>query len=533
MLGIGFGLALTVAATIGVGILRTPGEIAAYLPNPLLFMGVWILGGLYSLLGAAQVAELGTALPRSGGFYVFTRRALGPYAGFVVGWSDWLSSCGSLASAGIVLGEYLAALFPALSNYVPHIAVSTVLLFSALQWRGVRMSSGTQQITTLLKALVFIGLIVAIFTLGGQAHEATSTQPAPQTSMSLLLFAPLILAMQSVIFTYDGWYGVIYCSEEMRNGERTIPRSIFGGVLSVIAIYLLFNIALIYVLPLSALAGEKLAAAAAARAIFGSRGDTIISAVAAVSMLSSINAFQIGASRVLFAMSRDGLFTQKAARVSEAGTPRGALLVSTIVAVLFIILSGTFARVLAMVSFFFVANYAMTYLSVFILRKREPELPRPYRAWGYPWTTALALLGSIAFLAGSVKSDTENSIYALIMLAASYPVYLLIMSKNRTKKRALLAFASGSAITSLPLLVLLVLKVSLLALKIFHYSDALDRTTFLDRTTLWIVFWPMAITWFILPRSTPMSVNITVGIIFTVLLYSSVIYLLMKWRGKP
>ncbi len=421
-------MALTVAATIGVGILRTPGEIAAYLPSTLLFIGVWMVGGLYSLLGAAQVAELGTALPRSGGFYVFTRRALGPYAGFVVGWSDWLSSCGSLASAGIVLGEYLAQLFPKLTAYIPHIAVSTVLIFSALQWRGVRMSSATQQLTTLLKALVFIGLIVAIFTLGGRAHELAAVQPAQQqqTGMSLLLFAPLILAMQSVIFTYDGWYGVIYCSEEMRDGSRTIPRSIFGGVLSVIAIYLLFNIALIYVLPLQSLSGEKLAAAAAARAIFGTSGDTVISAVAAISMLSSINAFQIGASRVLFAMSRDGLFTRRAALVSEAGTPRGALLVSTIVAVLFIILSGTFATVLAMVSFFFVANYAMTYLSVFILRRREPELPRPYRAWGYPWTTALALLVSIAFLAGSVKSDTRNSIYALIMLAASYPVYLLI-----------------------------------------------------------------------------------------------------------
>jgi len=431
VLGIGFGLALAVAATIGVGILRTPGEIAAYLPNPLLFIGVWVLGGLYSLLGATQVAELGTALPHSGGFYVFTRRALGPYAGFVVGWSDWLSSCGSSASAGIVLGEYLAALFPALSSYTPHVAVSTVLLFSVLQWRGVRMSSGTQQITTLLKAMVFIGLIVAIFTLGGQSHQAISTQPASQTSISLLIFAPLILAMQSVIFTYDGWYGVIYCSEEMRDGERTIPRSIFGGVLSVIAIYLLFNIALIYVLPLSALAGEKLAAAAAARAIFGSRGDTIISAVAAVSMLSSINAFQIGASRVLFAMSRDGLFTRKAARVSRGGTPKGALLVSTIVAILFIVLSGTFGRVLSIVSFFFVANYAMTYLSVFILRRREPELHRPHRAWGYPWTTGLAFFGSIAFLAGSIKSDTENSIYALLMLAASYPVYLFIKQANR------------------------------------------------------------------------------------------------------
>lgn len=423
VLGVGFGLAVIIGNTIGAGILRTPGEVAAQLPNVWLFIGVWLAGGLYALLGALSVAELGTAIPRSGGQYVFARRALGDYAGFIVGWSDWLSTCGTTAAVSIVIGEYAGVLIPVLGGRTIAIASTVAIGFAALQWRGINWGSSVQNLTSLLKALAFIALVVACFTLaGGNASDANTPLPSV-TPTGLPLFFALILALQAVIYTYDGWAGVVYFSEEVRDPTRDIPRALFGGVLSIIAIYLLVNLALLYVLPLSRIAGEKLAVGAAAQVVFGTYGDTIIRTLTIIAMLSGINAYHLMASRVLFAMSRDGLFSAKAAQVNEGGTPTVALFVSTIVAVLFI-LSGTFEKVIAVLAFFFVANYTMTFISVFVLRWREPNLARPYRAWGYPWTTALALVGSIAFLAGAVASDTRNSVYALLLLAASYPAFI-------------------------------------------------------------------------------------------------------------
>jgi APA family basic amino acid/polyamine antiporter len=431
VLGVGFGMAVTIGGVIGMGILRTPGEVAKQLPQPWLFIGVWVAGGIYALLGTINVAELGTMLPRSGGFYIFVRRALGPYAGFIVGWSDWLSTCGTTAVVAIVTGEYASALVPRLAGQQVNIALGVTIGFAILQWRGVRWGSFAQQLTSLLKALAFIALIIACFILGGKgATAAAVTSPLP-TGMALV--PALVLAMQGVIYTYDGWYNTIYFSEEVRNPERNIPRSMIGSMLLVTGLYLLINAALLYVLPLSEIAGQDLAIGVAAQALFGVYAGTIISAVATVSMLSTINANNMITSRILFAMSRDGLFSERAVKVNQGGTPTVTLLVSTIATVLFI-WSGTFNKVLALLAFFFVVNYAMTFISVFVLRRREPEAPRPFRAWGYPWTTLLVLAGSIAFLAAAIKSDRDNSIYALLLLAASYPVFLLLKwTKARMK----------------------------------------------------------------------------------------------------
>ena len=166
VLGVGFGLAVIIGGTIGMGILRTPGEVAAQLPTPKLFLGVWILGGVYALLGAISVAELGAMIPRSGGWYVFVHRAMGNYPGFVVGWSDWLSTCGTLAVIAMVVGEYTAVLIPRLAGRDKSIAFAVTLMFAALQWRGIRWGSFTQNITSLLKTLIFVGLTVAAFVLG-------------------------------------------------------------------------------------------------------------------------------------------------------------------------------------------------------------------------------------------------------------------------------------------------------------------------------------------------------------------------------
>jgi basic amino acid/polyamine antiporter, APA family len=422
ILGVGFGLAVIIGNTIGAGILSTPGTIAQQLPNAWLFIGVWIGGGLYALLGAISIAELGTMIPRSGGQYVFAHDALGDYAGFIVGWSDWISTCGSSSFISLIIARYAGVLFPAVIGRPTVIALAIVLLFGIIQWRGIRWGSGVQNATSLLKALAFAALVVACFLLGGD--NAVSGSDLPQVPQGVKLFVAVILALQGVIYTYDGWTGVIYFSEEVRNPARDIPRAMLGGVLSVIAIYLLVNLAILYVLPISEIAGSDLALGKAAQSIFGPSGDRIFRSLMILSMLSAVNACQLMATRVLFAMSRDGLFSTKGARANEGGTPTVALFFSTLVAALFIV-TGTVDQVLAVVAFFFVVNYAISFGVVFLLRRREPDRERPYRAWGYPWTTGFSLLGSIAFLAGAVASDTRNSIYALLLLAASYPAFRL------------------------------------------------------------------------------------------------------------
>jgi APA family basic amino acid/polyamine antiporter len=425
VLGVGFGLAVTIGGTIGMGILRTPGDVATHLATPTLFIGIWIVGGLYALLGAISIAELGAMIPRSGGFYVFAHRALGNYAGFIVGWSDWMSTCATLAVISMVVGEYMGVLIPAVATKQKPIALTVVLFFALLQWRGIRWGSVTQNITSLLKVLVFVVFVVVAF-----LYEPTiSNKPGPAMKHGFALLAAIILALQGVLYTYDGWYGICYFGGEILNPKRDVTRSMFGGVLSVIAIYVLVNFALLHVMPLSEIAGEPLAVGKAAGVIFGRYGDTAIRALAIVSMLSTINAYTLSAPRTLYAMSCDGLFTHHGTTVNKGGTPTITLLISTLVAVLFIV-SGTFNQILAVIAFFFVSYYTMAFISVIVLRKREPDLPRPYRVIGYPWTTLIVIMGSIAFLVGAVVSDLanneRNSLWALALLAISAPVYLVV-----------------------------------------------------------------------------------------------------------
>jgi basic amino acid/polyamine antiporter, APA family len=427
VLGLGFGLAVIIGNTIGAGIFRVPGSIASQLPHPGLFLGVWVLGGLYALLGAISMAELGAMIPKSGGQYVFSRYALGEYAGFVVGWSDWTSTCGSAAAVSLLIGQFAGVLYPSLNGWSVTIASAVAIVFAILQWRGIIWGSTAQNLTSSVKALAFLALIATAFVLGGEGSLTAATQSTPT---GLALVAALVLSLQSVIYTYDGWAGVIYFSEEVGSPGRDIPRAMFGGVLLVIAIYLLVNVALLYVLPISQISGQDFAAGVAAGVLFGQHGDSVFRYLTIVSMLSAINAYHLMATRVLFAMSRDGLFTKKAAEVNKGGTPTFALFASAAVAVLFIVFGQTFEQVITILAFFFVANYTLSFISVFVLRLREPDKERPYHAWGYPWTTGLALAGSVLFLVGAIAADMRNSIYALGLLAVSYPLFRLLKSVN-------------------------------------------------------------------------------------------------------
>jgi APA family basic amino acid/polyamine antiporter len=428
-----FGIAAAVGNAISAGIVRTPGNIASGLPNAWLFLSVWIVGGLYALFSAPAMAELGAAIPRSGGQYNFSRRAMGEYAGFVVGWSDWLSTCGTAAAVAIVISEYSGHVFSILAGpeKVKIISVSIIAGFGILQWRGVRWGGNTQLFTAVVKTIGFLILALACFLKGGAAHQAAmqSTVSLPALPLGWPLAVAFMLGLQAVFYTIDGWDGVIYFGEEVREPGHDVPRAIFGSVFSIMGIYLLLNLLPLYLLPMNEIAGNTFVLGTVADRIFGSLGDPIIRSIMVISMLSCLNANQLFCSRTLYAMSADGLFFRQAAKVNKGGTPTIALLLSTLAGVIFVI--WPFERVIAMLSFFFVANYTLTYTSLFVLRKREPQMNRPYRAWGYPWTTAIALGGSVLFLIGSMVTDRENAPWALAILILSYPVYRLMKFASR------------------------------------------------------------------------------------------------------
>jgi APA family basic amino acid/polyamine antiporter len=433
-----FGISAAVGNTIAAGIVRAPGDIAQWLPNIYFFLGVWVIGGLYALFGASSMAELGAAIPRSGGQYNFSRRALGEYAGFIVGWSDWLSTCGTAAAVAIVIGEYSGELIGPLAGHVKLIAVAVIIGFFILQWGGIKWGSGTQLVTAAMKTLAFVIVVGACLLWGGHARSAAAVPGAATGSLpsGWPLALALLFGLQAVFYTIDGWDGIIYFGEEVRNPGRDIPRAIFGSVGTIMGIYLLINAAVLYVLPMSQIAGNTFVLGTAAEKIFGHFGDTIIRAIMVVSLLSCLNANQLFCSRTLYAMSCDRLFFRSFTRVNPGGTPTLALLLSTVVGVLFVL--GSFEIVIAMLSFFFVANYTLTYGSLFVLRKREPKMDRPYRAWGYPWTTGIALFASVLFLVASVVPDLKDAVtkgkfwppspamLAVLILLLSYPVFRLL-----------------------------------------------------------------------------------------------------------
>jgi basic amino acid/polyamine antiporter, APA family len=420
--------------TILIGILRTPGDVAAQLPSPALFIGVWVIGGLYALLGAISLAEPGAMLARSGGQYVIVRRGLGEYPAFVVGWSDWISTCGPVALGGMVFTEYLEPLMPALAGRRVPVGVALVLLFGLLLWRGIRIGDLSQQILSAAKALAF-GSLIAVCLL---APVPSSTAASPIVGSGALpsgvaLFTAIVLALQAVIYTYDGWTGPLYFGEETRNPGHGIPRSMVLGVLLVILIYVLVNVAFVRVLGMSRMAGDPFVAASAGEALFGARGDLVIRLLVLVSILSGMNACALMAPRILLAMSRDRLLPAALETVNAGGTPSVAHWTSIAVAA-GLIVSGTVNSVLALCAFFFVANYTLSFLSVFALRRNEPDTPRPWRVPGFPFTTGLALLGSLAFLTGSVVSDWSNSWKSLLLLALSYPVYRGVVARRAVRR---------------------------------------------------------------------------------------------------
>jgi basic amino acid/polyamine antiporter, APA family len=429
ILGVGFGVAVIIGGVIGSGILRAPGLVAAQLRSPTLVLAVWLIGGIYAFCCTLSVTELGTMLPRAGGWYVFSRRAFGDYGGFLVGCLDLMVQPVANAYLAVAFGDFAVECFPALHGHAKLLAIASVIVLTGLNWVGLREGSATQVVTSLAKTLALIAFVAACFMISPHVSGGvTSATPSPTTSGGLVL--AVLVALQFVIVAYDGWYFGIYFTEEDQDSARNLPRSSVGTVVACIAIYLLVNLALLHVLTFNKLAASTVPMADAATAIFGARGGQFILILAILSTISALNASLLFAPRILFGMARDGWLPRWVASVNAGGTPTAALLLVALASIA-LVLSGGYEKLIALASFLLVALYLSGPCALFALRVREPNLPRPFKAWGYPWTPAFALLASGAFLIATIIGDLKDALFTLALIVLSYPLYYFAVKRRR------------------------------------------------------------------------------------------------------
>ncbi|KOP39047.1 APC family permease [Flavobacterium sp. WLB] len=426
-LGLSFNIAVLIGGTIGVGILRTPGSIADLLNNYWLILASWLFGGLYILFGANSYAELATMLPKAGGSYNYIKRAFGEYAGFLSGWFDYITNAIPPAFYCIVISEYMIILFPALANYSTVMAISLLAAFVLIHLSGVKNGSVIQQITSLLKVICFVALVVACFMYSGVEIAPIKTD---NSFFQIGLLFGFFKSLQLIIGTYNGWNAACFFAEENDDPGKNIPKSLYSGVILVVAIYVLVNAAFFHVLPIETLAKSNLAAADVAKILFGENGAIIVTVISIFSLISILNAFMMIPPRILYGLSRDGFFIEKGTTVNKGGTPIVALLVSSIFSLLLIIFVGSFEVLFGFAAFISIIVWGLAYLSLLKLRTSEPDLPRPYRSFWYPWTTIIAIIASIALLGGFIYSDPKSFIVILGITIVSYPLFLVIKKKK-------------------------------------------------------------------------------------------------------
>jgi APA family basic amino acid/polyamine antiporter len=447
ILGLGFGLAMVFGGTVGVGILRLPGTLAGALGDSRLIVLFWIFGGLYALLGAFAVAELAAMLPQAGGFYVYARRAFGNGPGFVVGWSDWLNQTAAISYNALTAAAFLAALWPAAAAAPRIAAIGAIAVLTACHWGGLRLGSNLTRIISVTVGVMMMVLVVGCFLV---PPVAASAAPPPPTSaaalplLSMAMLAAAVTALRAVFVTYDGWYSPIYMAEESKEPTRTLPRAIIGGTILVAAMYVIINVAILRVLPLPVLAASDLPAADAARIVLPRGGAVLVTVISLMTVLSLANATLFMGSRILLAIGRDGFFTQKAALVSEGGTPRVALAVTSLASAA-LILSGSFEQIIAIATVMFLLNYVSAYVAIMVLRVKEPGTPRPYRAFGFPYTTAIVLAGCVLLWIAAIMDDPRSGRMAGVLLIACVPVYVWMERRRRRDALAAAKIATPDA----------------------------------------------------------------------------------------
>lgn len=418
-----FVLAVTVGGIIGLGILRSPGEIAAVAPNPYLYMSLWLGAGLFVLLTLVVIAELIGMTPRSGGTYALVRHAYGPFSGFVIGWADWVSFTADIAVKAVVIVEFTGILFPAARLWLTPLAILVTTVFAAFQLRGIATSAMIQQVVTSIVGLAIVAFSFLLYLAEPVVIGASDTVPAVRTSMQ-----SWSLVLATIIFTYDGWIYASYFSGEIKGGAGAVARNCVRGTVIVIVLYLLINLAMVVSVPLGLLADQDLALSRALELAVSPMASTAVVLAAIVILLSQQNQGYMGGPRVLQALATDGLAVKRAEFIGERGNPIFAVVMTWVLSVA-MIMAGGFEFLVQLCVFLFVPLYVALIIGVFILRKREPDTARPFRAWGHPYSTVVVLIGWSMITLFQAVADREIALYAVGLVAFAWPVYWYLNKK--------------------------------------------------------------------------------------------------------
>jgi len=408
---------MVVGVVVGAGIFRTPGLIAAQLGRPWLTFVAWVLGGALAFLAALIFAELATRLPKAGGKYVYAREAFGPRAAFVIGGVEGLVLYpAAIAAIGVAAGEFFVRLagWPVGGNLERALGVTFVALFTAMNLTGVATGRWVQNVVTTAKILALGGVVVIAFAAGHGVGWHGALADAPR---GLAVWGKLAVALQAVIWTYYGSVEAAKIAEEVVEPERTLPRVFLLGIAVVTGLYLLLNAAFLHVLPFEQVAASKLVAGDAAAAIFGGNGDTVMTVLALLVVLASLNGNVFVTPRVLFGLARDGLLPAALARVNAGGTPAPAMVVVGVVAV-GLAATGQFGTLLSLAIIIVLVIDGFSVAALFRLRARQPDAPFlvPY----YPYLPAFFIAVYAVLLVGSALTQPRLALMTAAVLGGTW-----------------------------------------------------------------------------------------------------------------
>ncbi len=420
---------IIVGGIIGSGIFISPSIVAREVGAPGLSLLVWGLAAIIAVCGALCYAELSAAFPETGGTYVFLKRAYGaPIVAFLFGWTAFFASfTGAIAAVATAFAEYagffLARVIPYDSFSKRMVALSCIVLLTALNYVSVRWGAKTLNAATLLKVLALVG-VVAVGLLGGAGSPDRFVPLLPSDLRGVGLLAVMGTALIPALFAFNGWTYASYVGGEVRRPQRNLPLAVMVGIGIVLVVYLLVNVAFIYVLPFDQLVRSTRPAADVVETVLGPVGGGLVAAAVMVSTFGAANAVLLACARIYYRMSRDGVFFKALDRVHPRfRTPANAVVAQGVVASAFA-LSGTFEQILTYYAFIDYAFFSMAVAAVIILRRKLPDLPRPYRVWGYPWPAIIFLSVMAWYLANTLTHRFAESMVGILLTLSGVPFYL-------------------------------------------------------------------------------------------------------------
>jgi basic amino acid/polyamine antiporter, APA family len=435
-LGLFSAVTLVIGSTIGGGIFRSSAGIALRIPDERLFFAAWIVGGVCALSGALTYAELASALPRTGGVFVYLREAFGRLPAFLFGWAELtIIRASALGAIATVFAEYLLRMLGfSVTNQgdaVHYVAAGSIVAIASFNFAGVHIGALIQNLTTSTKYLALLLLVLVSFLCDKVSSTPNLTRvDTPATSLSVFG-----LALISILWVYDGWADVTFVGGEVRTPERNLPLALITGTLAVIAIYLAANLAYVHVLRMGEIANSQLVAADVAQRVVGNVGVKLVSLAVMISALGTLNGSMMTGPRIFFAMAEEGLFFKRVAAVHpRLNTPYVAISLTAAMGAAFVMvrnfeqLADTF--VLGIWPF-----YTGAAAAVYVLRRKRPELMRPYRVWGYPVTPAIFLAAALFLLGNALITGTALLVFAILLLGI--PAYWVWQIGSRSRNRVL------------------------------------------------------------------------------------------------